>query len=316
MKKFTEIADAPNVNVLIDLAMEFKKNPLSKMDIGKGKTICLIFLNPSLRTRLSMQKAAMNLGMNCIVFDLSKDGWKLESQDGVVMDGGSQEHIKEAISVISAYADIIGIRSFPKLKNKKEDYEDGLLKDVLKYATVPVISLESSIRHPLQSLADLLTIKENSNGKKPKVVLSWAPHPKALPQAVSNSFVEIMKKADVDLVISNPNGFDLDPSFTGGVHIEHNQDKALNDADFVYAKNWSSVENYGKVGQGYDDWTIDLNKMKKTNKAKFMHCLPVRRNVVVTDEVLDGSMSVVCEQAKNREFTAQAVLYKILSNEN
>ena len=312
---FTKPSDIKDLNELISLAKEYKKDPYKTNKLGENKTICLVFCNPSLRTRISMQKAAFNLGMKTIVFDLSKDGWQLETEEGVIMDGSSQEHIKEAISVISSYVDIIGIRSFPKLKNREEDYQDNFLKDVVKYSEVPVISMESAIHHPLQSLADLMTINELANKKDPKIVLTWAPHPKALPQAVPNSFVEIMKESGHNILVTNPPGFDLDKEIIGNVEVVHNQKKALIDADFIYVKNWSSLENYGLVGKGYKDWIMDESKLRSANNPKVMHCLPVRRNVVISDEVLDGPNSVVHQQAKNREYTAQAVIAKILEDE-
>jgi N-succinyl-L-ornithine transcarbamylase len=253
--------------------------------------------------------------MHVMVMNLQSDGWSIELEDGTIMNQGSQEHIKEAAAVISQYCDIIGIRTFPSLKNREEDYQEKVLQKFIAYATVPIVSLESATLHPLQSFADALTIEEHKNKQKPKVVLSWAPHPKALPQAVANSFVQWMKHASVDLVITNPIGFDLAPEFTSGVTIEHDQEEALKDADFVYAKNWSSYDNYGQIGARKEDWIIDNEKMKLTRNAKFMHCLPVRRNVVVSDAVIDAENSLVIAQANNRTYAAQTVLLNLLKDE-
>ncbi|WP_417602400.1 N-acetylornithine carbamoyltransferase [Owenweeksia hongkongensis] len=311
---FTSVKDLTNINAWLKKALEIKANPFGFQEFGTNKTLGLIFLNPSLRTRLSTQKAAMNLGMNVMVMNLGTEGWSIEMTDGTVMDQGSQEHIKEAAGVISQYCDIIGIRTFAELKNRDEDYSEKVLTKFIQSAKVPVISLESATLHPLQSFADLITIEEQKKVTRPKVVLSWAPHPRALPQAVANSFVEWMKQADVELVITNPVGFDLAPEFTDGVTVLHNQDEALAGADFVYAKNWSSYENYGQTAPNLTDWTISKPKMDLTNNGKFMHCLPVRRNVVVTDEVIDSENSLVLEQANNRTFAAQTVLLKMLQN--
>ncbi len=315
MKQFVSVNDVENIDELVKLAQNIKAKPFDYKQFGENKTIGLFFFNPSLRTRLSTQKAAQNLGMNVMVVNLNNDGWVIELEDGAIMNQGSQEHIKEAAVVISQYCDIIGIRTFPALQNREEDYSEKILKQFLKYCTVPVISLESATLHPLQSLADLLTIEENKNTAKPKVVLSWAPHPKALPQAVSNSFLQWLKNYDCDLSITNPEGFDLAEEFTEGLTTHHNQDEALKDADFVYVKNWSSYQDYGKIGTGFDDWTITQEKLKNTNNAKVMHCLPVRRNVVIADDVLDSDSSLTTEQANNRTFAAQSVLLKILQNE-
>ena len=250
-----------------------------------------------------------------MIMNLNNDGWTIEMEDGAIMDQGSQEHIKEAAGVISQYCDIIGIRSFASLKDKEQDYNETLLNKFIGNATVPVFSLESATLHPLQSFADLLTIEEHKQNAIPKVVLTWAPHPKALPQAVANSFAEWMKEAEVDLVIANPENFDLADEFTNGVEVSHDQDEALKDADFVYAKNWSSFAEYGNTSEDLEDWTITKAKMALTNEAKFMHCLPVRRNVVVTDEVIDSAASLVLQQANNRTFATQTVLYNLLKNE-
>lgn len=314
MKQFLSIADVPNPHSLVELAKNIKQNPYAQETIGKNKTLGLLFFNPSLRTRMSTQKAAMNLGMDIMVMNLNSDSWKLELADGTVMDQGSQEHIKEAVGVVSQYCDIIGIRTFASLTNRTADYEEAVLNKFSTYAQVPVISLESATSHPLQSLADWLTIEENRCKKTPKVVLSWAPHPRALPQAVANSFIEWMKLADVDLAIANPPGFDLAPAFTENVAVYHQQEEALEDADFVYTKNWSSYTEYGATTEKYNNWKIDGQKMALTNQGRFMHCLPVRRNVVVADEVLDSESSLVLEQANNRTFAAQAVLLNLLNH--
>lgn len=315
MKKFTSVSDVTDLDQLITLALQIKENPYGYKKYGENKTIGLLFFNPSLRTRLSTQKAAENLGMHVMMMNVNQDGWIIELEDGAIMNQGSQEHIKEAAGVISQYCDIIGIRTFASLQNRLEDYQEKILNKFTQYATVPIVSLESATLHPLQSLADVITIKEFKTIKRPKVVLSWAPHPKALPQAVPNSFVEWMKQIDVELVVTNPEGFNLAAEFTNGVTVIHNQEEALKNADFVYAKNWSSYEDYGKTGADLLDWTITQNKMKLTKGAKFMHCLPVRRNVVVTDDVIDSNDSIVIHQANNRTYAAQAVLLSILKNE-
>lgn len=311
---FTSVKDLTNIDAWLKKALEIKANPWDYQEFGKNKTLGLIFLNPSLRTRLSTQKAAMNLGMNVMVMNLGTEGWSIEMTDGTVMDQGTQEHIKEAAGVISQYCDIIGIRTFAELKNRDEDYSEKVLTKFIKNAKVPVVSLESATLHPLQSFADLITIAEQKKISRPKVVLSWAPHPRALPQAVANSFVEWVKHSDVELVITNPKGFDLAPEFTDGTSVVHNQDEALADADFVYAKNWSSYENYGQTAPHLMDWTISKAKMDLTNNGKFMHCLPVRRNMVVTDEVIDSENSLVLEQANNRTYAAQTILLKMLQD--
>ena len=315
MKQFTSINDVQNIEQLILLSEKVKKNPFGYKSFGENKTLGLLFFNPSLRTQLSTHKAALNLGMNVMIMNLNNDGWSIELEDGSIMDEGTQEHIKEAAGVISQYCDVIGIRTFASLTNKQEDYKEEIINNFINYASVPVISLESATLHPLQSFADLITINENKTNNKPKVVLTWAPHPKALPQAVANSFVEWLKKANVELVITNPKGFNLSTQFTKGVNVIHNQSDALKNADFVYAKNWSSYVNYGKIGSEFNDWTITKEKMDLTNNGKFMHCLPVRRNVVVSDEVIDSDNSLVLEQANNRTYAAQTVLLKMLQDE-
>lgn len=315
MKKFTSVKDVKDAQAMADLGLELKKNPFAFQHLGKNKTMGIIFLNPSLRTRLSTQKAAKNLGMDVMVMNFTGEGWNLETEDGIVMDGNTQEHIKEAAAVIGQYCDIIGIRSFPKFENRELDYSEKLLNDVIKYCGCPVVSLESATLHPLQSLADLITITELKKVKRPKVVLTWAPHPRKLPQAVSNSFAEWMNSAEVDLVITHPEGYDLAPEFVGNATVTNNQEEAFKDADFIHAKNWSSYLDYGKTEPGkYNDWMVDEEKMALTNGAKFMHCLPVRRNVVVSDGVLDSDSSVVIQEAGNREWSAQAVLKTMLDN--
>jgi N-succinyl-L-ornithine transcarbamylase len=311
MRKFTSVEDVRNIPELVDSAFRMKAAPHAYMDSGRNKTLALLFFNPSLRTRLSTQLAAQNLGMNVVSMDAAA-GWQLEFEEGVVMNGDKAEHIKEAAAVVSQYADIIGIRSFPTLTDRQKDYEDCVLNKFVQYARVPVVSLESAILHPLQSLADLVTIQEFKTVPRPKVVLTWAPHPRSLPQAVANSFCEWMNAADVDFTIAQPEGCELHPRFIGNAKVEYNQARALENADFVYAKNWSSYKFYGQNVVKNLDWTVTAEKMARTNNAKFMHCLPVRRNIVVTDEVLDGPQSIVIEQANNRTFAAQAVLKAML----
>jgi N-succinyl-L-ornithine transcarbamylase len=314
MKNFTSVDDIQDLDALVALAAKIKADPFACPEKGKNKTLGLLFFNPSLRTRLSTQKAALNLGMHPIVMNLNTEGWVLEFEDGAVMDGSSAEHIKEAAQVVSQYCDIIAIRSFPTLTDKQKDEGEHVISAFLKYASVPVISLEGSSEHPLQAVADALTIAEYKTVAKPKVVLTWAPHPKALPHAVPNSFVKVMKLADVDLVITHPEGYALNPEFTKGVTITHNQEEAFANADFIYAKNWSSYDNYGEVLSKDPSWTVTPEKMALTNTAKFMHCLPVRRNMIVTDAVLDSDSSIVIPQANNRTYAAQAILTKILEN--
>lgn len=313
MENFFSINDVNNIQELLQKALQVKANPLANDALGKHKTLGLIFYNSSLRTRISSQKAAYNLGMDVITLNIGSDGWALESKDGVVMDQGTAEHIKDAAAVVSEYVDVIGIRCFAGLKDKEEDYQESVLLNFIKHATVPIINLESSTLHPLQSLADLVTIETNKNKPRPKVVLTWAPHPRALPQAVSNSFVEWMKEAEVELVITHPKGYDLAPEFTEGVTVEYDQEKAFEGADFIYAKNWSSYDNYGQILSNDPSWCVDEKKMTLTNNAKFMHCLPVRRNVVVSDAVIDSKNSLVIEQAGNRVVSIQTVLQEFLS---
>lgn len=312
MKHFTSVKDIPDFKKAVESALEIKKNRFAYQHLGENKTMVLIFFNPSLRTRLSTQKAAMNLGMNTMVMNVSEDGWQLESELGVVMDGDKPEHLKEAIPVIGKYCDVIGVRAFAKFQNKEDDYAEKILNQFINYAGVPVVSMEGATRHPLQSYADLVTIEEFKKTERPKVVLTWAPHPRALPQAVANSFVEWMREIDYELVVTHPEGYELAPEFMGDVKVEYDQKKAFDGADFIYAKNWASYTNYGQILSKDFNWTVNEEKMALTNNAKFMHCLPVRRNVVVTDGVLDGPSSIVVEQAANREITAQAALKMIL----
>jgi len=314
MKNFTSVDDIQDLSELVALAKAIKAAPFANKEIGKNKTLGLLFFNPSLRTRLSTQKAALNLGMDAIVMNLNTEGWLLEFEDGVVMDGNKAEHIKEAAQVVSQYCDIIAVRSFPSLTDKQKDEEEQVINSFKKYASVPVISLEGSTEHPLQALADALTIEEYKTVARPKVVLTWAPHPKALPHAVPNSFVKVMKKANVDFVITHPEGYELNPEFTAGVTITHNQDEAFKDADFIYAKNWSNYIDYGQITSKDPSWTVTTEKMALTNNGKFMHCLPVRRNMIVTDAVLDSDTSIVIRQANNRTYAAQAILTKILED--
>lgn len=313
MKLFSSVNDIPNIEKLVSEAISQKHNPFADELLGKHKTLGLIFLNPSLRTRLSTQKAALNLGMQVMVMNLDKEGWALETQDGVVMNGTTVEHIREAAGVMGEYCDVIGFRSFPGLVNREEDYSEGIFNKFVKFCGVPVISLESATRHPLQSLADLITIEELKKIAKPKVVLTWAPHVKPLPQAVANSFAEWMNKADYDFVITHPKGYDLAPEFVGKATVTNNQDEALAGADFVYVKNWSSYNDYGKILTNGEGWMMTNEKLKLTNNAGIMHCLPVRRGLELSDEILDGPNSLVLHQANNRVWAAQAVLKMCLT---
>ncbi|WP_440999115.1 acetylornithine carbamoyltransferase [Fodinibius sp. SL11] len=310
MKNFTSVHDIKHPQSLIQQVLEIKNNG-KRSTLGTNKTLALIFFNPSLRTRLSTQNAAINLDMDVIVMNINKNGWNIEFEDGSVMDGSTQEHIKDAVQVISGYCDIMGVRTFANLKNRDEDYEEKVLKKFIEHSNVPVISLESATLHPLQSLTDLATIAE-SNIPKPNIVLSWAPHPKALPQAVANSFLQWITKTDAAITLTHPKGYGLSKRFTDGVAITNDQESALENADFVYTKNWSSYSQYGQTPSVENDWTISQEKMDLTNNGKFMHCLPIRRNVVATDEVIDKSL--VFEQTKNREYAAQAVLQNLLED--
>ncbi|WP_321828362.1 Rossmann-fold NAD(P)-binding domain-containing protein [Maribacter dokdonensis] len=311
---YLSINDIDVLSNWVKEAITLKKQPKKFKELGKDKTIGLLFFNNSLRTRLSTQKAAMNLGMEVIVMNFGSEGWALEYADGTIMDQGTSEHIKEAAQVISQYCDIIAIRAFAGLVDKELDEAEEVLNGFKTYATVPIVNMESSVGHPLQALTDAITLEEHNFKNNPKVVLSWAPHPRALPHAVANSFVQMMQKQQADFVITHPEGYELDPNITKDCTIEHNQEKALENADFVYVKNWSSYTDYGQIKSQDPNWQMTL---KKLGKAKFMHCLPVRRNVVVADEVLDSDQSLVIEQANNRTYAAQLVLKKILeSNEN
>ncbi|MBK0379507.1 Rossmann-fold NAD(P)-binding domain-containing protein [Mucilaginibacter segetis] len=312
MKLFSSVNDVKDVTALVAEALHLKQDPYAYQHLGKNKTLCLVFLNPSLRTRISTQKAGINLGMNVIVLNIDKEGWALELQDNVIMNGTTVEHIKEAAAVMGEYADIIGVRSFPGLKDREEDYSENIFNKFVEYCGVPVVSLESATRHPLQSLADLVTIQELKTISRPKVVLTWAPHIKALPQAVPNSFAEWMCKADVDFTIAHPAGYELATEFTQGANITHNQNEALKEADFIYVKNWSAYEPYGQVLPGNEDWMLNNKKLEVAPDAKVMHCLPVRRNLELADEILDSARSVVIHEAGNRVWAAQAVLKQML----
>jgi len=322
MKKFTSVSDVKNLQQIIKKALQIKENPLSEPEKGKGKTIGLVFLNSSLRARLSSQIAAQNLGLNVLTLNAAQEAWNLEFADGAVMNGDMVEHIKDAIEVLNQYCDIIAVRCFAGMKSKEDDVNESILSQFEQHAKVPVISLESATRHPLQSLADCITITENwhfdklSVNRKPKVVLTWAPHIKPIAHAVGNSFAEWMQEMDVDFVIANPEGYDLDKNFTKNVKVIHNQEEALKDADFIYVKNWSSFDDYAKMPEVKDNWMLTNEKLKNTNEAKVMHCLPVRRNVELSDEVMDGENSIIYQQAKNRIFSAQAVFSEILDELN
>lgn len=318
MKLFTSVHDVVSVPAIVQEALALKNNPFAHQELGRNKTIGLIFLNPSLRTRLSTQKAALNLGMNAIVMNIDKEGWALETRDGVVMNGTTVEHIREAAGVMGEYCDILGIRSFPSLKDKEEDYSEDIFNKFIKYSGIPVVSLESATRHPLQSLADLITIEEHKKTAKPKVVLTWAPHVKALPQAVPNSFAEWMCKAQeegmIDFVITHPEGYELAEQFTPGAKIIYNQDEALAGADFIYVKNWSSYNDYGKVLTQGEGWMMNQEKLQITNQGKVMHCLPVRRDLELGSDILDSEDSLVIKEAGNRVWAAQAVIKGILED--
>ncbi|SHH52720.1 N-succinyl-L-ornithine transcarbamylase [Chryseobacterium oranimense] len=317
MKKFTSVSDVENLQEIIKKALQIKENPHSETEKGKGKTIGLVFLNSSLRTRLSSQIAAQNLGLNVLTLNAAQEAWNLEFADGAVMNGDTVEHIKDAIEVLNQYCDIIAVRCFAGMKSKEDDVNESILNQFEQHAKVPVISLESATRHPLQSLADCITITENwKEERKPKVVLTWAPHIKPIAQAVGNSFAEWMQEMDVDFVIANPEGYDLDKNFTKDVKVIHNQDEALKDADFIYVKNWSSFDDYAKMPEVKENWMLTTQKLENTNAAKVMHCLPVRRNVELSDEVMDGDHSIIYQQAKNRIFSAQAVFSEILDEIN
>lgn len=311
MKKFTSLHDVPDPQALVKEAIALKANPFAHDALGKHKTLVMLFFNPSLRTRLSTEKAGLNLGMSVISMNAT-EGWQIEFQDHVVMNSDKAEHIREAAGVISQYADVIGVRTFPTLNDRERDYSDFVINRFAELASVPVVSLESAIRHPLQSLADCVTIEEFKTKQRPKVVLTWAPHPRALPQAVANSFIEWMQVMDVDLTMTHPEGYELNPDFIKDVTIEYDQWKAFEGADFIYCKNWSSYNNYGQILHQDPAWMVTMEKMNRTDNGKFMHCLPVRRNVKVEDAVLDSPNSLVLQQANNRTYAAQAVLKKMI----
>ena len=314
MRNFTSVKDIGNLQEAVKEALEVKANRFGYKHLGENKTLLMIFFNSSLRTRLSTQKAAMNLGMNVIVLDVNQGAWKLETERGVIMDGDKPEHLLEAIPVMGCYCDVIGVRAFARFESKADDYEEKIINQFIKYSGRPVFSMEAATGHPLQSFADLITIEEFKEVERPKIVLTWAPHPKALPQAVPNSFAEWMNATGYDFVITHPEGYELDPRFVGNARVEYDQDKALAGADFVYAKNWSAYAdpNYGKVLSQDRSWTITAEKMALTNNAFFMHCLPVRRNMIVSDDVIESPRSIVIPEAANREISATVVLKKIL----
>ncbi|MCI5710702.1 MAG: acetylornithine carbamoyltransferase [Prevotella sp.] len=317
MKTFFNVEDLGDLNKALAEAQEVKKDKFAFQQLGKNKTLLMIFFNNSLRTRLSTQKAAMNLGMNVIVLDVNAGAWKLETERGVIMDGDKSEHLLEAIPVMACYCDIIAVRSFAGLKDREYDYAETIVNQFVKYSDRPVVAMETATVHPLQAFADLITIHEHKQTKRPKVVLTWAPHCRALPQAVPNSFAQWMNAADVDFVVTQPEGYELDPKFVGNAHVEYDQKKALEGADFVYAKNWScpgvkNVEDYGKILSKDMSWTIDTEHMSWTNNGYFMHCLPVRRGLIVTDDVIESDHSLVIPEAANREISAEVVLKRVL----
>lgn len=321
MNQFISVHDVPDINALVKKALQYKANPFADRELGSDKRIGLLFLNPSLRTRLSTQVAAKNLGMEAIVFNVDKEGWALEFEEGAIMSGNTVEHVKDAAPILGQYFDILCIRTFPSLKNREDDYSEMYINQFIKYAGVPVVSLESATLHPLQSLTDIVTITESLTGNpklqtpnsKPRIVLTWAPHIKPLPQCVANSFAQWVNAwGEADFVITHPPDYELAEQFTKGATITHDQDAALKDADFIYVKNWSTYTDYGKVYENDPDWMLTEEKLNTTNNAKVMHCLPVRRNVELSDEILDGPHSLVTQQAGNRVWAAQAVLSEIL----
>lgn len=316
MRTYTNVKDLGDLKKAVAEAMEIKKNRFAYKHLGENKTLLMVFFNSSLRTRLSTQKAGMNLGMNTIVLDINQGAWKLETERGVVMDGDKTEHLLEAIPVMGCYCDIIGVRAFAQFENKEDDCQEKILNQFIQYSGRPVFSMEAATGHPLQAFADLITIEEYKKTARPKVVLTWAPHPKALPQAVPNSFADFMNEADVDFVITHPQGYELDPQFVRGAKIEYEQDKALAGADFVYAKNWAAYNdpNYGKILSKDRSWTVTAEKMALTNNAYFMHCLPVRRNMIVSDDVIESPQSIVIQEAANREISAQTVIKRMLES--
>ena len=314
MRHFTSVTQLGDLKDALAAAKYVKENPFADQELGRNKTLLMIFFNSSLRTRLSTQKAALNLGMNVIVLDINQGAWKLETERGVIMDGDKPEHLLEAIPVMGSYCDVIGVRAFAKFESKEDDYNEVIVNQFIKYSGKPVFSMEAATRHPLQTFADLITIEEYKKVEKPKIVLTWAPHPKALPQAVANSFAEGINMTDYEFVITHPEGYELDPAFVGQAKVEYDQRKAFEGADFIYAKNWSaySGDNYGKVLCTDRDWTVDSEKMALTNNAFFMHCLPVRRNMIVTDDVIESPQSIVIPEAANRVVSAQTILKQIL----
>lgn len=314
MKKFLGVQDIGNLHDAVAEALEVKRHRFAYKHLGQDKTLLMIFFNNSLRTRLSTQKAAMNLGMNVMVLDVNQGAWKLETERGVVMDGDKSEHLLEAIPVMGSFCDLIGVRSFARYESKEDDYSEKILQQFIRYSGKPVFSMESATVHPLQAFADLITIEEHKRTRRPKVVLTWAPHPKALPQAVPNSFAQWMNATDYDFVITHPHGYELASEFAGNAPVEYNQDKALEGADFVYAKNWAaySGDNYGKILCQDRSWTIDDRKMSLTNDGYFMHCLPVRRNMIVTDSIIESPNSLVIPEAANREISAEVVIKRFL----
>ena len=316
MNTYTNVKDLGKLQNAVKEALEIKKHRYAYKHLGENKTLLMVFFNSSLRTRLSTQKAGMNLGMNTMVLDIDQGAWKLETERGVVMDGDKPEHILEAIPVMGSYCDVIGVRAFAGLMDKKFDYQETILNQFIQYSGKPVFSMESATAHPLQAFADLITIEEYKKTPRPKVVLTWAPHPKALPQAVPNSFADFMNEADVDFVITHPKGYELAPQFARDAKVEYNQRQAFEGADFIYAKNWSAYQdpNYGKILSKDMDWTVNTEKMSLTNNAHFMHCLPVRRNMIVTDDVIESPQSIVVPQAANREISAQTVIKRMLEN--
>lgn len=316
MKQFINVDDIGDIRAAVAEALEVKANRFAYKHLGENKTLLMIFFNSSLRTRLSTQKAAMNLGMNVIVLDVNQGAWKLETERGVIMDGDKPEHLLEAIPVMGCYCDVIGVRSFARFENKADDYEERILNQFIRYSGRPVFAMETATVHPLQSFADLITIEEHKTKARPKVVLTWAPHPRALPQAVPNSFAQWMNAADYELVITHPHGYELNPAFTGNAPIVYDQDEALRGADFVYAKNWSAYAdpNYGKILCTDRSWTITTEKMALTDNAYFMHCLPVRRNMIVSDDVIESPRSLVIPEAANREISAEVVIKRILES--
>lgn len=316
MRNFTNVHDIGNLKTAVAEALEVKKDRYAFTSLGRNKTLLMIFFNSSLRTRLSTQKAAMNLGMNTMVLDINQGAWKLETERGVVMDGDRPEHLLEAVPVMGSYCDIIGVRSFAQFESKEDDYSEKVLNQFIDHSGRPVVSMEAATRHPLQSFADLITIEEYKDKPRPKVVMTWAPHPRALPQAVPNSFAEWMNETDYDFVITHPEGYELDPQFVGRAKVEYDQKKAFEGADFVYAKNWAAYTdpNYGKILSTDRAWTVGKDQMALTKDAMFMHCLPVRRNMIVTDDVIESPRSLVIPEAANREISAQVVLKRILEN--